>query len=301
MRIVDGHVHIFSRVNGRNANGPVVGTSYGKTLNAGVESSFMPPYYEKTCFPVDVLMETLRQNGVEKAVLLQNPTIGSVNDEIGQAMRAHPKMLAGTLQVDPFAMDATAQMEAWLSLYPFAALKLELSTGWGWSGIHRAEKFSYRQLGELLEAASARRLTVIVDTGDTASYAYKPESMKELIGMFPDVAFVIEHGGYYTPGCDEESWQAMVALGRLENVYMGICAMGVLLEDPYPCEKADMLLRRIKNVIGAEKLIWGTDIPSTLKLYTYRQMLDAVFLSDALSSAEKEKTFFKNAERLYFP
>lgn len=301
MDIIDGHIHIFSRIDGANAMGPVRGCGLGRTENAGVISPFMPPLCEGTCFNAAMLMETLSQNGVSGAVLMQNPTIGSCNEEIGSALLAHPGVLAGAMQVDPFRPGAADLAAGLAGKYPFSALKLEVSTGWGWTGIHHASDFSYKMLCPLIELAGEHSLAVVFDTGDTDSYAYLPGEISALARSYPHVTFVIEHGGYLTPGGDISKWDDMISAALADNVFMGICAMGILLDDPYPCAAANEYLRRIYSRLGAAKLIWGTDAPCTLKKYTYAQMVDSVAVhARFISDADRELIMAENARRIYF-
>ncbi len=301
MKIIDGHIHIFSKIDGANANGSVKGCGYGKTINAGIESPFMPPLTKETCFTADMLLEVMRQNGVEKAVLFQNPTIGSVNEEIGLAVSEHPEIFAGVLQVDPFSEDALEQAERLLENYTYRALKLELSTGWGWTGIHKEKEFHYSMLKPLVEFAGKHRLAVVFDTGDTDSKAYLPGELDELTAQFPEVTFVIEHGGYLTPEGDREKWEQMTDIACRENVYLGICAIWSLLESEYPGESGNDILKRLYDKVGAEKLIWGTDAPCTCKFYTYGQMMDVVRKhARFLSEEELESVCYGNAQKVYF-
>lgn len=301
MKIIDAHIHIFSKINGANAMGAVIGCEYGKILNAGTRSAFMPPYTEKTLYNAEMILETMNQNGIDKAVLLQNPTIGNVNEEIGEAILKYSGRLAGVLQVDPFAADAVQKVEQCLTRYPYCAIKLELSTGWGWTGIYEKTEFHYDMLKPLIEVAFAHKLTVIFDTGDTNSRAYLPKELCKLAECFPNVPFVIEHGGYMTPDGDRKKWEAMTDLVKIPNIYFGICAMGSLLEEEYPCKKSLELLRQLYDKAGAEKLLWGTDAPCTLKSYTYKQMIDSIVkYADFLSEEDLKKIFYDNAEKLFF-
>ena len=301
MKITDGHIHIFSEINGCNSRGTVTGCGFGKIRNAGEEVLFMPPLTEKTCFTAGMLLEVLRQNSVERAVLMQNPTIGIVNQEIGTAVSGHPDILAGVVQVDPYGTEAAAQAEDWIRKYPFSAVKFEMSTGWGWTGIHHDSGFRYEKLYGLVDVAAQYNLAVVIDTGDTDSYGYLPDGIGKMADTYPQVKFVVEHAGYLTLGGDRELWSRMVKLGQKENVYLGICAAGSLLKDPYPCRKTAGVLHQIYNWTGAGKWIWGTDAPCTLKDYTYLQMID--YVSDScgfLTETEKEQLFYKNADDVYF-
>lgn len=301
MKIIDAHIHIFSEVNGANINGSVKGCGLGRIENAGEISAFIPPISAETSFPVELLLEYMWQNEVCRAVIFQNPTIGSVNDEVGRAILKYPDKLAGVMQVDPFGEDARRQAETLIEKYPFKAVKFEVSTGWGWTGIHSDKEFHYEMLMPLIELARQNGLAVVFDTGDTASRAYLPDELSALAVRFPDVTFVIEHGGYLTSGGDVRKWEAMTDIARKDNVYLGICAIPTLLESEYPCREAGEILRVLYEKIGADKLIWGTDAPCTFKNYTYRQLIDwAAKRTDFLGEEELDQIFYGNAMKVYF-
>jgi len=301
MKIVDAHIHIFSSVHGENARGRVNGLSFGQTENAGEIVQFIPSYFRDTAFPAEMLDAVMRENNICSAVLFQNPTIGNVNEEIGQLLITQPDRFAGMLQVDPFSGNALEQTRRLLDTYPFAGIKFELSTGWGWTGIHAEQGFHYDLLYPLIEEAAKADLVCAFDTGDTDSAAYLPEELDDLTDRFPQVVFVIEHGGYRTPGDDRNKWETMTEIARKPHVYLGICAIPSLLESVYPCKEAVSLLQELYNKVGAEKLLWGTDAPVTLKNYTYRQLIDWVRKeSGFLTDAEIELILHGNAEKVYF-
>ena len=301
MKIIDAHIHVFQSVDGANLNGFVKGCGLGRVDNAGEISAFIPPCAGETAFPVEAVLETLKQNGIEKAVLFQNPTIGSVNETVGQAIMQYPEIFAGVLQVDPFAEDALNTAETLAERYPFCAVKMELSTGWGWTGIHHAVEFSYSMLDSLAELAEQKGMAMVFDTGDTDSAAYVPGDLRSFASKHRGIPIVIEHGGYLTLGGDTAKWEAMTDIARLPNVYLGICAVPILLLDDYPCRESLKLIEKLYRKAGADKLIWGTDAPTTLKRYTYRQMLD-YFLNgaDFIPDSGKDKVIYENADRIYF-
>ena len=301
MMIIDGHVHIFEKVNGANAQGCVRGTRYGQVENAGCETAFIPPMNEKTCFTLPMLQKMMQQNGVEKALLLQNPTIGIINDLIGQSIVANPETFAGVVQADPFQPNASDEIKKWLSKYPYAAIKMELSTGWGWTGIHFNEPFHYSMLQSVADIAMEWDIPVIFDTGDTSSHAYLPDELEEFVDQNPGVKFVIEHGGYLTPDGDKNIWHQMISLGRKDNVYMGFCAVPTLLGSEYPCREAVDVLNELYETVGPDKLFWGTDAPTTLKTYTYEQLIRWAYIhAEFLTEEDRRKLFYDNALKLFF-
>lgn len=301
MKAIDIHAHIFSSAHGRNCFGEVRSERFGRIVNGGEVKPFMPPLSDTTRFGAENLLELMREAEVERAVLVQNPTIGSVNGEILEAVSRYPGIFAGVIQVDPFLDGCVKELDRWAATGMFRALKLELSSGWGWLASHPEVDFHYGLLEPLLEAAARHGLHVIFDTGPTGGPAYRPGEMAEMAGRHPELTFIVEHLGYMTRDGDEKLHRRMLELGRRENVYLGISAVGQLLEEAYPCPRAMELVRRAREIMGAGKLLWGTDCPTTMCRYTYRQMKEAVELHTPFFSPEElELVLWGNAHRLFF-
>ena len=57
----------------------------------------------------------------------------------------------------------------------------------------------------------------------------------------------------------------------------------------YPMPQVLPTIERLVSLMGAERIIWGTDIPMVMRHFTYRQTLDQVRLYwGFLSEGEKE-------------
>lgn len=301
MHIIDGHVHIFRNVHGNNNFGSVRSEKFGRVVNGGLVKPFMPPLSADTSFSVEQLLETMGRSGVEKALLLQNPTIGIMNDEIEKAVVSYPDRFAGTVQIDPFSVNATDILETLAQKKVFTALKLEMSDDWGWLSVYPHNAFNFTLIYPLLEISEMYKLSVIFDPGRTVGVAYLPEQYRAMVDAFPELNFIIEHMGYWTKDGDHVKYENMLELGKKNNVFFGISAVGQLIEDEYPCERAQELIRHAYEVMGADKLIWGSDAPTTLNRYTYQQMIDFILLhNDFLNDSEREKIMYRNADLLYF-
>lgn len=301
MKAVDIHAHIFSRVKGYNNKGTVVSDNWGRVINAGKTVPFMPPLSDHTSFGVENLLEMMKRSDVEKAVLLQNPTIGCINEEIMDAVERYPDVFAGVIQVDPFEAGAVRQLEELADTGRFRALKLEMSDDWGWLAVHPCTMFNYEAIYPLIRAAAAKGLHIIIDTGATKGTAYLPEQFKNMVLEFVETYFIFEHMGYLTPGGDRDKHRQLLKLGILDNVRFGISAMGQLLAEEYPCPTAVSNLREAYEILGADKLLWGSDCPTTLNRYTYQQMKDMVELHAMfLTEEDKRKILYDNGNKLFF-
>src|SRR5437764_15495542 len=92
----------------------------------------------------------------------------------------------------------------------------------------------------------------------------------------------------------------MLAAYRPDNLVIEIMfpiTWGGVWDYPYP--EAQELIRQMRNLFGASRLVWGSDMPNVERFCTYRQCVDYVrkhctFLSDA----EKELILGRNAADL---
>ena len=54
------------------------------------------------------------------------------------------------------------------------------------------------------------------------------------------------------------------------------------------------------DLVGANKIMWGTDVPGLLTVATYRQLVDLGWAhTDFLSSEDQEKIMGLNAAEVY--
>jgi len=282
--IIDAHAHIFSHPCPRVA----------------------PPEFADGRFPVDRLLALMNAEGVDGAVIVQNPAIGIINEEVRDALFAHPDRLAGAVQVDPAAPGALEIIREYASSRRQRTVKLEMSEEWGWSGVHPGLRLDGPELMGLWGLAAEAGINVIIDPGAIGNPGYQVEAIDRLSDAYPGVRFLIEHLGYLQPAdaADETARRRRLEMLRLAlkpNVSIGFSATATLLEEPYPCRGAVSLLEEAVELVGANKILWGTDVPYTLRRYTYRQMLDTV-RRDApfLSAAQRDRILGENAREMFF-
>jgi len=275
MKIVDAHAHIVE---------PRVDYPHGYT--------------------VEDLLRDMDSVGIERAVLLQNPTFGTMNGLVRDAIQAYPGRFMGVIQVDPMDGEACARIARYAS--PLQnTLKLELSEDWGWSGKYPDISLLDDALLAIFDTVAGLGLRVIIDPGSVGGKGYQVENIAQIARRYPRTRFLIEHLGYLTPpqrtAEGEALWRNMIALGRdHDNIFFGLSAAGSLLEEPYPCEGSQELIRRALATVGEDKLLWGSDIPTTFKRYGYGQMIEVVTRGCAfLTQRQKEKIMAANAEKFF--
>lgn len=304
MKVVDAHAHIFNSIDGVKRGTKTSSSKYGRIKFGKEELVFLPPTFKETSFNVDMLVETMDFAGVSKAVLLQNPVIGIINEEIRKAIEKFPNRFVGTIQVDPMQPNASAIINNFASEKQ-NTLKLEISEEWGWSGNYPGFSLVGPEMMAIWETISKLGLNVIIDTGDINNSGYQIENIRFVAKRFPETKILIEHLGFYRIGIDEQAKirrSEMLQLGNdFGNVYFGFSSTAAFINDDYPCPDALKLLQEAIEITGIDKILWGSDIPSTFKKYTYRQMIDviakhATFLSDS----GKKSLLHDNAESFFF-
>ncbi len=306
MLIIDAHAHIFKKVNGKNLNGPVVSSGYGKIKNAGEEKPFVLPFCRETTFTSEMLVELMDRNNIQKAVLLQNPTIGTINDYILASVNKYPDRFVATMQVDVGDPRAVNEAASLAESKAFRALKLEMSQEWGWTGIYPETGYYSENVQHIIEEAVKSGLKIIIDTGPVGNPGYDIESLDKITSRYSGTDFLIEHLGYLrrknlAESDDMECWKRLLLLGKKSNVYFGLSAVSVLLNDEYPCNDALHLIEQAVGLVGAKKVLWGTDIPITMRSLTCGQMKDIIIKhAGFLNDEEKELIMGRNAQGLFF-
>lgn len=306
MNIIDSHAHIFSGINGLKRGIKTTTAKSGRILYGKEKLTFLPPFFHDTVFTAEMLVETMDFTGVSKAVLLQNPVIGIINQEIREAIEKYPDRFVGTIQVDPMKSDACNLISDFVSEKQ-NTLKLEISEEWGWCGNHKGFSLVNKEMMKIWELLAKLKMRVILDTGEIFNKGYQVENIELVTKAFPEVKILIEHLGFLSTKHSNNSQALkrrteMLQLGKkYENIYFGFSSTAAFINDEYPCNNALQLLKEAIEVVGVDKILWGSDIPSTLKKYTYQQMIDVVAKhARFLSESEKHAILCLNSEAFFF-
>jgi predicted TIM-barrel fold metal-dependent hydrolase len=107
--------------------------------------------------------------------------------------------------------------------------------------------------------------------------------------MTPPIPFFSQDGQWDFP-------DDVAGLYSNENVLLEVCypiSWGGRMDYPYP--ELQELIRGLRNVFGAEKLVWGSDMPNVERFCTYKQSLDYVRnYCSFLSADEMDKMLGRN-------
>lgn len=251
------------------------------------------------------LISLMDEQGVEQAVLLQNPTYGSMNEAVRDAVIKWPQRFIGTIQADPMDTEAATTVRRFAAHPAQRIVKFEMSEGWGWSKKYPGLRLDGPEWAPVWSVIGELGLDVIIDPGPPGNNGYQIETIARLAQKYPQCTFVLEHLAYPVPDIFRnpalmKRWRQGIEPARMDNVFLGFSAVPVLLEENKPFPQTLELLRQAVDSVGADKIIWGSDAPSVLDVYAYRDLLDCVTgYADFLSDAGKTALLGGTAKRIY--
>lgn len=282
--IIDAHAHIFKEMRGRTGTGPTRSLPFGKVQRGdGSIVRLLPPLCpEPAAFPAEVLLEHMDWAGVDKAVLLQAPFYGDVNEYIREAVKQWPGRFIGSGQVDPRAANAKETFRRITNEFGFRILKFEMSPGTGLLGPYPDLKLDDDSMAWVWCEADHARMAITLDLGGVASSSYQTKELARVMARHPNVRIIITHLAH--PPMDKEDdshldalWQEQILLARHPNVWLDLSALPECKHaEAHPFPSARRYIRRAAAMVGTDKLLWGSDAPGLLLRATYPQLLGFV-------------------------
>lgn len=303
MRIIDSHVHVVQNIAGFGDKGELRSLGRGDGMAryaSGEVLRMIPEQFHGDQVTPEQLIETMDENGVEKAVLLQGNFYGFQNLYSWDAVQKYPDRLTAAASYDPFCAQRDAVRKHLFEELGFRIEKWELSTGSGLMANHPGLKLDGEDMMEAFAYGAAHGHVMVIDVGKCGSPSWQIPEMKNVVSRFPDTKFVFCH--LLAPNAfQEEALIDALKCLKADNVWFDIASVvhNVLMgEAPYT--RADHYLRLAADIVGADKLIFGTDFPSCLKEDPYAQFVRNITDSKRFNDAEKAMILAENAEKVFF-
>ena len=282
-RVIDAHVHLD-----RFAERPGPGFDF-----------FSPPRVEIITDEIVALMDA---NGVEKAVIMQHPN-GALNDEASQAIADYPGRFRGAMILRYGDESCLSEMETNVRR-GLTAIKLEM---FGTTMYYPDFRLDSDLLLKVYAKAQELGVVITIDPFRIGLPSYQPDALEKVIPAFPDLKFVICHLGFplansHTEPGNDTMWRRMLHLAHFDNVWFDVTAMPDMFAgiETYPYPSAVALVRDFITTYGADKPMFGSDLPEELNRDGYDRLIGMFAGSDAFTEDEKSKLLHDNANRVYF-
>ena len=131
---------------------------------------------------------------------------------------------------------------------------------------------------------------------DLADGDEQTEMMQKIIDMFPNLKIAIGHFGMVT----REGWLEQIKLAKNNNVFVESGGITWLFNSEfYPFPSAVKAINEAADIVGYEKLMWGSDYPRTMTAITYKMSYDFVVKTTEISEENKKLFLGENARKFY--
>ena len=285
MNIIDAHSHLWLRqdtmVNGKR----ILSLKNGRSIFMDEEVQMLPPFMTDGRNTAEVFLSNMDYAQVAAAVVVQEVIDGCQNEYLEQVQKHYPDRflcmgMAWNLE------EAQAVAEAGLRGIAFPG--------------HRMQD-SLLTLIPVFKMMEQRGMIVSMCLADGDK---QTGELREVISECPRLKIAIGHLGMadqpVTPPWENENWRQQILLARGENVMVESGGITWLYNPEfYPYPSAVRAIREAADLVGWDKLMWGSDYPRTITAITYRMSYDFITKSTELTDAQKSAFLGENAQRFY--
>ena len=288
-RIIDAHAHLWLKQDTVVDGMPIRTLENGRSLFMGEVRQMVPPFMVDGVNSAEVFLSNMDYAQVSAAVITQEFIDGIQNNYLQEVAQRYPNrfFMCGMCEFrkPDFLPQAKELLDKGFRAIKIPAQRLLLPEG-------RVSLTSdeMMQMFALMEEKGAI-LSIDLADGDT-----QVGEMKEIAQTYPNLKIAIGHFGMVT----RPNWEEQIKLARYKNVFIESGGITWLFNDEfYPFHGAVKAIRRAADLVGMEKLMWGSDYPRTITAITYRMSYDFVLKNNELSDDEKAMFLGKNAEQFY--
>ena len=283
--IIDAHSHLWLRQDTTVGGKVIRSLKNGRSIFLDEEVQMLPPFMIDGVNSAEVFLSNMDYAQVSAAVVVQELIDGCQNDYLAQVQRRYPDRF--------FCMGMAWNMEEAQAVIQ-AGLK-----GIAYPGHRMTEPLTnLLPIFKLMEERDMVLSMCLADNEEQLS------QMEEVITECPRLRIAIGHFGManppITPPWEDRRWQNEIRLARHENVRIETGGITWLYNSEfYPYPSAIRAIREAAELVGMDKLMWGSDYPRTITAITYRMAYDFIVKSTELSDADKRLLLGENARTFY--
>ena len=273
--IIDAHAHLWKKQNGIVNGKPVYDIGGGKSDFGGEIRQMMPPYMTDGENTAQRLIANMDYAGVSGAVITQEYIDGNQDNYLVESKKAFPERIK---------ICALYEEKEMSDINGFDGIKICASRLKDKNLLNHLKPF---------EIANEKGRFISIDLADGDE---QTEMMQEIIEKFPNLKIAIGHFGMVT----REGWLEQIKLGKNKNVFIESGGITWLFNDEfYPYPSAVKAIKEAAELVGFEKLMWGSDYPRTMTAITYKMSLDFIQKINEFSEEEKRLLLGGNAKSFY--
>lgn len=288
-KIIDAHSHLWLRQDTSWNGMPVRTLKNGRSFFLTEEVQMVPPFMIDGVNSAEVFLSNMNYAQVGGAVVVQEFIDGIQNDYLAKVKNDYPERFFVFGMCDYFKP----------GFYDTAASLIDS----GFKGIaipgHRLILSDGRvnlNSPEMMKMFHLMENKGVILSLCLAENNLQNGEIKEVIEECPRLKIAIGHFGMVTaPG-----WEDQIKLALNDNVVIESGGITWLFnKEFYPFNGAVRAIREAIDMVGADKLMWGSDYPRTITAITYKMSYDFILKTNDLTDREKRLFLGENAEKFY--
>ena len=290
MIIIDAHAHLWLQQYAEVGGGRVRQLRNGRAEFFGEERQMLPPFMIDGRNSAEVFLSNMDYAQVAAAVVTQEFIDGNQNAYLEDVQTRYPESFLCYGMCDylrpGFAREAGRLIDRGFRAIAIPAHRLPLE----------GDSRIWLNSSEMMEMFRMMERTGAILSITLADGDLQVREMEEVIAACPGLKIAVGHFGMVT----RQGWQEQIKLARHENVMIESGGITWLFNDEfYPFKGAVEAIKEAAELVGIDKLMWGSDYPRTITAITYRMSYDFILKTDRLSDAEKRAFLGENARRFY--
>ena len=291
--IIDAHSHLWLQQDTSWNGKPIRSLRNGRSIFLGEEVQMIPPFIIDGRNTAEVFLSNMDYAQVSAAVVVQEFIDGLQNDYLAEVSHQYPDRFFVFGMAD-YLQEGFCQQAEELLQKGFKGLAIPGHRLMGQSLTSDA----MMQMFHLMEREGAL-LSITLEDGDRQT-----SELSEVIAECPRLKIAIGHLGManppLTPCWENERWRRQINLAKNENVMIETGGITWLYNSEfYPFPSAVRAIREAADIVGFDKLMWGSDYPRTITAITYRMSYDFLLKTQELDDNEKRLLLGDNAHRFY--
>ena len=284
-QLIDAHSHLWLQQDTQVEGKPIRSLKNGRSIFLGEEVQMLPPFMVDSVNSAEVFLSNMDYAQVSAAVVVQEVIDGCQNEYLTEVQRQYP---------DRFLCMGMAWNKEEAQAVIDAGLR-----GIAYPG-HRMTQ----PLTDLMPVFKLMEQHDMVLSICLADNEEQIAQMEDIIAECPRLRIAIGHFGManppVTPPWEDERWRNEILLARHPNVRIETGGITWLYNSEfYPYPSAIRAFREAADLVGMEKLMWGSDYPRTITAITYKMSYDFVEKSPELTADEKAMFLGRNAKQFF--
>ena len=283
--IIDAHSHLWLRQDTVVDGQPIRTTTRGRSVFFGEEVQMLPPFLYDGRNCAEAFIANMDYAQVNAAVVVQEFIDGLQNEYLAEVAQRWPSRFK------------LCGMADWRKpgFLPEAIRLID-------SGLYAGMAIPGHRLQAPLDSAEFMQLYSLMEQkGLFLSLCLHEDNhqlaeVERIASAFPALKIAIGHFGMVTT----EGWPGQIKLARHPNVMIESGGITWLFNSEfYPYPGAVQAIRQAADLVGMDKLMWGSDYPRTITAITYRMSYDFITRSSVFTDEEKAAFLGGNARRFY--